>query len=123
MFTQKLNAIWFFALFLLMVIAGVPLCRFIQAAPKNEALASNVKWMSSIYLVFTVGFITRSIYDSLATIDGSSFSIWLGLAGPLLWDWLPIFLMCLFHLKEVLLDRRSNILNTSSGEVPGYRIS
>jgi hypothetical protein len=63
----------------------------------------------AIYAVFTVGFLTRSIYDFTVTVDGSNLAIWLGLALPLFWDCLPIFLTCLLHLREVRNDRREAV--------------
>ena len=73
--------------------------------------------MTSIYTIFTFGFFTRSIYDVVGSVNGTIIDIWLGDAFPLLWDWLPIFMVCLFHLKEVRSGRRDY------GEVPSFEPS
>jgi len=43
-FTQKLNAIWFGALFILMVICGVPLGIVSKKANRNRELSSYIKF-------------------------------------------------------------------------------
>lgn len=105
--TQYLNGGWFSLLFFLMVFTAVPLCKVLkELSEANRTLATNVKWLTTIFFIFTVGFLSRAIYDFVTTIDGNFITIYLGLALPLLWDFLPVFLMALFHLKEVLAERR-----------------
>ena len=104
---QYLNGTLFFILFALMMITAVPLCRVMkQATAGNQTLSSNVKWLTTIFAVFTVGFLSRMIYDYVTKIDGGFVTEFLGLALPLFWDFLPIFLMSLFHLKDVRIEKR-----------------
>lgn len=114
---QRLNAIWFSILFVLMLVIAVPLCRVIhEKTGGNRTLASNVKRLTNIFMIFCIGFLTRAIYDFLADVNGRYFVVFLGLALPLFWDWLPIFLMARFHLDETKIERREQIATTATTE-------
>jgi len=103
---QYLNGTWFGILFVLMVLTGFPLCRVVQRIMTNQSLSSNVKWMTIIFAIWTFAFFTRSIYDYVTKMNGSFWTTFLGLALPLLWDWLPIFLMSLLHYRDQKTDRK-----------------
>lgn len=97
---QYLNGTWFAILFVMMVITGYPLCRVIQKVVTTQALSSNVKWLSTIFALWTFAFMSRAIYDYSTKMKGHFWTTFLGLALPLLWDFLPIFLMSLLHFRD-----------------------
>lgn len=104
---QYINGTFFLILFVLMTITAIPLCRVLSYATGfNRTLSSNVKWLTSIFALFTFAFMSRAIYDFATRMNGSFLTTFLGLALPLIWDFLPIFLMSLFHLRDVRIERR-----------------
>jgi hypothetical protein len=72
---------------------------------KSQKLSSNVKWLSAVFWLFTFAFMSRTIYDFSTKIGGGFWVIYLGLALPLLWDFLPIFLMALLHYREAMIAK------------------
>jgi len=53
-----------------------------------------------IFSIFSFAFLSRSIYDFSTKLNGNFWTTFLGLLLPLFWDFLPLFLMALFHLKQ-----------------------
>ena len=103
---QYLNGTWFAILFIMMVITGYPLCRVMQRVATSQVLSSNVKWLSMIFALWTFAFLSRAIYDYVTKMNGYFWTTFLGLALPLLWDFLPIFLMSLLHFRDQRIERR-----------------
>ena len=99
--SQRINATMFAILFFLMVLVSIPLCKVIhKAAHSNRQLSKNVRWVTSIFGLFMFAFLSRSIYDYSTTINGSYVTVYLGLALPLVWDFLPILIMSLMHYRD-----------------------
>ena len=97
---QFINGTFFAILFLLMVVAAVPLCKVIHKVGLTQKLSSNVRWVTVIFALFMFGFLSRAIYDYATTLNGNYLTVYLGLALPLFWDFLPIFLMSLMHYRD-----------------------
>jgi hypothetical protein len=99
--SQYINGTLFAVLFGFMVITSIPLCKVIhKATSSNRQLTSKVRWVTSIFALFMFAFLSRAIYDYSTKINGSYIAVFLGLALPLLWDFLPIFLMSLMHYRD-----------------------
>lgn len=98
---QYINGALFGILFVLMAIVSVPLCGILQRfASQNRTISTNVKRLSVIFSIFGFAFFSRSIYDFATKLNGNFWPTFLGLLLPLVWDFLPLFLMALFHLKQ-----------------------
>jgi hypothetical protein len=99
--SKYINGTLFAVLFGFMVITSIPLCKVIhKATSSNRQLTSKVRWVTSIFALFMFAFLSRAIYDYSTKINGSYIAVFLGLALPLLWDFLPIFLMSLMHYRD-----------------------
>ena len=103
---QYINGTLFLLLFVLMVITVVPLSRVLRKVAKNQTLSSNVKWLTSIFGLFTFAFMSRAIYDYATKIGNNFWTVFLGLSLPLIWDFLPIFMMSLLHYRDAMVERK-----------------
>ena len=103
---QYINGTFFLLLFVLMVITVVPLSRVLRKVAKNQTLSSNVKWLTSIFGLFTFAFMSRAIYDYATKIGNNFWTVFLGLSLPLIWDFLPIFMMSLLHYRDAMVERK-----------------
>ena len=70
--------------------------------------------LTSIFTVFTVTYIIRTVYDFLANIDGSFQSTFWGFALVIIWDLVPLWLMLRYHLKSSNALRRKYVDNFES---------
>lgn len=59
------NASIFMILFLLMVFTALPLCKLLKDISMQSSLNSNIKWISTVLMIFTLGFLLRSIIDAI----------------------------------------------------------
>ena len=60
-------------------------------------LTMGVKMLSMVFLVFTFCYVTRTLYDWFVTPSANFPNIFSGVSLPILWDFVPIFLMFAYH--------------------------
>ena len=60
-------------------------------------LTREMKMLTTIFVVFILTYITRTVYDMIAKMDGSFMSTFTGLALPVIWDMIPILMMLQYH--------------------------
>ena len=70
--------------------------------------------MTLIFGVFTFCYTTRTLYDWIIPPNRYFANIFSGICLPILWDFLPIFLMFLYHFKNKAETAESNSLLKSS---------
>ena len=63
------NASIFMILFLLMVLTALPLCKLLKDISMQSSLNSNIKWISTVLMIFTLGFLLRSIIDAFSDFE------------------------------------------------------
>ena len=63
-------------------------------------LSSGVKMLTLIFGVFTICYTTRTVYDWMIPPNKNFFNIFSGISLPILWDFVPIFLMFFYHYKN-----------------------
>ena len=73
-------------------------------------LTREMKMLTTIFVVFTLTYISRTIYDFVAKMDGSFTSTFWGVALPILWDVLPILMMLQYHYTSLHAQRTKEIL-------------
>ena len=56
--------------------------------------------LTLIFLVFTICYTTRTVYDWVIPPNKNFFNIFTGVSFPILWDFVPIFLMFFYHYKN-----------------------
>lgn len=97
----KLNAACFAILSLLLVITVVPLLSSLNTLKKGQMeLTQGVKMLSAVFAIFTFCYVTRTFYDIFVPPTLNFPEIFSGICLPILWDFVPIFLMFLYHLQN-----------------------
>lgn len=56
--------------------------------------------LTLIFGVFTICYSTRTVYDWMIPPTKNFFNIFTGVSLPILWDFVPIFLMFFYHYKN-----------------------
>lgn len=64
------------------------------------ALTKGVKWLTAVFAMFTFCYITRTIYDFMVVPDFEFAHMFSGVTLPIMWDFVPIFLMFAYHYKN-----------------------
>lgn len=64
-------------------------------------LTRSVQMLFAVFSVFTVCYVSRSIYDVTVEPTLDFPNLFSGVTLPLLWDLLPISLMFLYHWKNM----------------------
>ena len=64
-------------------------------------LTEGVKMLAAIFGVFTFSYFTRTLYDWLIDVNLDFANIFSGYVLPILWDFLPIFLMFHYHFQNL----------------------
>ena len=84
----------------LFVVTVLPLFKALRSlSQKSMTLTKEVKMLTAIFTVFTLNYISRTIYDFVAEMGLGFRSIFTGFMLPIFWDILPIGLMLFYHLK------------------------
>lgn len=60
-------------------------------------LTQGVKMLATIFGVFTIAYVSRTFYDWLVPPSLAFANSFSGVCLPLLWDFLPISLMFVYH--------------------------
>ena len=68
-------------------------------------LTKGVKMLTAVFAVFTFCYVTRAIFDLTIDPNLNFPNLFYGLLLPLLWDWVPILLMFVYHYKNAKLWR------------------
>lgn len=98
----KLNAACFASLSLLLVITVIPLFSALNTLRKGRMeLTQGVKMLSAVFAIFTICYVTRTLYDIFVPPSLGFPEIFSGICLPILWDFVPIFLMLTYHLQNI----------------------
>ena len=96
-----LNATCFASLSLLLVITVIPLFSALNTLRKGRMeLTQGVKMLSAVFGIFTFCYVTRTLYDILVPPSLEFPEIFSGVSLPILWDFVPIFLMLAYHFQN-----------------------
>ena len=102
MLGTKLNAICFLVLSILLVASVIPLSQALLKIQRGRMkLTRSVKILFAVFFVFTVCYVSRAIYDVTVDPNLKFANLFSGLTLPILWDFLPIFLMFLYHYMNM----------------------
>ena len=94
-----LNGVCFAVLTACLLIAIFPLFHSLNRLQSIKMqLSREVKFLSSIFAVFTLGYLTRTVYDFTVPASVQFWQLMTGITLPLFWDFLPIGLMFYYHL-------------------------
>ena len=101
-----LNGANFVLLGLLLTLSMVPLILALNNLSKGTLqLTKGVKMLTAVFAVFTFCYVTRAIFDLTSDPNLNFPNLFYGLLLPLLWDWVPIFMMFVYHYKNAKLWR------------------
>ena len=64
-------------------------------------LTNGVKMLTTIFGVFTICYVTRTLYDCIVRPTLGFAQLFSGMLLPLLWDFTPIFMMFHYHYKNL----------------------
>ena len=64
-------------------------------------LTHGVKMLSIVFSIFTFCYITRFLYDILVEPDLAFANAYSGFTLPIMWDFLPILLMFMYHIQNL----------------------
>jgi type III secretory pathway component EscS len=93
---------------LLLIGAVIPMLRALVDLQSNAMkLSTEVKMLALVFTIFTLTYLSRTLYDFIVGIGTDFNLIFSGLALPLLWDLLPIGLMLYYHSKAVYYRKKS----------------
>ncbi len=97
---QTLNAVSFIVLSVCLVATVLPLLKALRTvSSRSMTLTKEVKMLALIFLIFTLCYITRTIYDFTVKASLDFGAIFSGYLLPLFWDVIPIGLMVFYHIK------------------------
>ena len=111
---QKLNGVCFIILSVCLVATVLPLFKALRnVSQRSMQLTKEVKMLAVIFLIFTVNYITRTIYDFTVGVSLDFRAIYSGFLLPIFWDILPIGMMMFYHLKATCeKNKRSQNMST-----------
>jgi hypothetical protein len=104
-----LNATCFGVLSFLLVLNVIPLFSALNTLQKGRMeLTNGVKMLASVFAIFTFCYVTRTLYDILVAPTLGFWQIFSGVTLPLLWDFVPIFLMFNYHFRNLKILDKNN---------------
>ena len=77
-------------------------------------LTKGVKMLFTVFIVFTVCYVTRTIYDLCVDPTLDFANLFSGVVLPILWDWVPILLMFTYHYNNMKNTKNKNLLGSNS---------
>ena len=95
-----LNGTSFTILSICLVCTVLPLLYALHKLSKKEmSLTKEVKMLTAIFFIFTLAYVSRTVYDFTASLSLEFKPQFIGFVMPIFWDIVPICLMLLYHLK------------------------
>ena len=102
------------------MVTVLPLFKALRNVSKRSMmLTKEVKMLAAISLVFTVNYVTRTIYDFTVGVSIDFRALYSGLLLPIFWDILPIGLMMFYHIKATF-EKKKRFNNISSSDSPDH---
>ena len=113
----KLNGLAFAILSFLLVATVIPLFTSLLALQKaGLELTQGVKMLSAVFAIFTICYVTRTLYDLFISPNLTFAHLFSGVTLPLLWDFTPIFLMFTYHYLNLrILNEQEKNRDSSRG--------
>lgn len=98
-----LNGVCFAILSLLLLMAVIPLFSSLRklSSQGQMKLTQEVKMLSTVFAIFSFGFVTRTLYDFIVPPNLNFNNIFSGVCLPILWEFVPIFLMFAYHYQNL----------------------
>ena len=59
--------------------------------------------LAAVFATFTICYLSRTIYDYSITPNLTFINLFTGVNLPLIWDFVPIFLMLVYHYQNLRL--------------------
>ena len=63
--------------------------------------------LSAVFATFTFCYVTRTLFDFFVSPSLSFTSLFWGVLLPVLWDFIPIFLMFTYHFQNLMLIKKT----------------
>ena len=105
---QILNGAVFIFESILLIVVTVPLFKaLLRLQAKNMKLTKEMKMLTTIFLVFTITYALRTVYDWVVPMNGHFGSTFVGIAMPIVWDLLPLMMMLQYHYNSLLAQRKA----------------
>ena len=97
-----LNGVCFATLSIILIGTVIPLFTALHTLQKGRMeLTKGVKMLASVFGVFTFSYSTRTLYDWFIEANLVFANFFSGFTLPILWDFLPIFLMFAYHFQNL----------------------
>jgi len=64
-------------------------------------LTQGVKMLFGVFFVFTICYVSRSIYDVTVEPNTNFPNLFSGMILPVFWDFMPISMMFAYHFKNM----------------------
>ena len=102
MLGTKLNAVCFIVLSILLIVSVIPLSQALVSIQRGRMkLTKSVKILFAVFFVFTICYVSRAFYDVMVAPSLKFANLFTGLTLPILWDFVPIFFMFLYHFMNM----------------------
>ena len=97
-----MNGVAFGILSFLLLLNVIPMFLSLNELQKRQMqLTSGVKMLTTIFGVFTICYISRTLYDCIVSPTLGFAQLFSGLFLPLFWDFMPIYMMFNYHYKHL----------------------